>query len=110
MKTNRTFSWFRKIAFAEGVSFLILLFIAMPLKYLADIPIAVTVVGGIHGALFVAFMVMIYLVREGYQKDLRWSIKAFLASIIPFGTFIMDREWKSESEGQKQKEKEKEKE
>ena len=49
-----TFSWFRKIAFAEGVSFLVLLFIAMPLKYLADFPMMVTIFGSVHGILFVA--------------------------------------------------------
>lgn len=55
MRSAKTFNWFRKIAFAEGVSFLVLLLIAMPLKYFADMPIAVTIVGGLHGLLFVAF-------------------------------------------------------
>ena len=50
---NKIFSWFRKIAIAEGVSFIILLFIAMPLKYFASLPIAVTITGGIHGLLFI---------------------------------------------------------
>ncbi len=95
---KKTFSWFRKIAFAEGVSFLVLLFIAMPLKYFAGMPMAVTIVGGLHGALFVAFMVFIYLVRDKYNKSLGWGVKAFVASIIPFGTFYMDKEWKREEE------------
>ena len=51
---NKTYSWFRKIAMAEGVSFLVLLLIAMPLKYMADYPKAVTIVGGLHGVLFIA--------------------------------------------------------
>ena len=93
---KKTFSWFRKIAFAEGVSFLVLLLIAMPLKYFANLPMAVTVVGGLHGALFVAFIILAYLVKEEYKKNFGWMIKAFLASIIPFGTFVMDKEWKKE--------------
>ena len=93
---KKTFSWFRKVAFAEGVSFLVLLLIAMPLKYFANLPMAVTVVGGLHGILFVGFMVLAYLVKEEYKKNIGWMAKAFLASIIPFGTFVMDKEWKKE--------------
>ena len=93
---KKTFRWFRKIAFAEGVSFLVLLGIAMPLKYLADMPMAVTVCGGLHGLLFVTFMILAYLVKEETKKSWGWMGKAFLASIIPFGTFYMDKEWKKE--------------
>lgn len=93
---KKTFSWFRKIAFAEGVSFLVLLFIAMPLKYFASLPMAVTVVGGLHGVLFVGFIILTYLVKETCNKNISWMIKAFVASIIPFGTFYMDKEWKKE--------------
>ncbi len=93
---KKTFSWFRKVAFAEGVSFLVLLLIAMPLKYFANLPIAVTVVGGLHGVLFVGFIILAYLVKEEYQKNISWMVKAFLASVIPFGTFVMDKEWKKE--------------
>ena len=93
-----SYKWFRKIAFAEGVSFLILLFVAMPLKYFAGIPMAVTIVGGLHGILFVAFIIMAYQIKETYKRDLKWVAKAFLASILPFGTFVMDREWRREEE------------
>jgi integral membrane protein len=94
--SKKTYHWFRKIAMIEGISYLVLLFIAMPLKYLADMPMAVTIVGGIHGALFVALMIYIYLVHDQYGNNLKWMIKAFIASIIPFGTFIWDKEWKKE--------------
>ena len=95
---KKIFPWFRKIAFAEGVSFFVLLFIAMPLKYFGNMPKAVTIVGSLHGALFVAFIVLAYMVKEQYNKPLSWGVKAFLASIIPFGTFYMDKEWKKEDE------------
>ncbi|MEO7394594.1 MAG: DUF3817 domain-containing protein [Chitinophagaceae bacterium] len=93
---RKTFSWFRKVAFAEGVSFLVLLFIAMPLKYFADIPLPVTIIGGLHGALFVSFIILAYLVKEETKKSFGWLLKSFIASIIPFGTFVMDKEWRKE--------------
>jgi integral membrane protein len=97
MKSTKTFNWFRKIAFAEGVSFLVLLMIAMPLKYIAELPIAVTLVGGLHGILFVAFVVMAWEVKNEYKKDGGWLAKSFIASILPFGTFVMDhKQWKKE--------------
>ncbi len=98
MKLNKTYSWFRKIALAEGVSFLVLLFIAMPLKYLAELPIAVTIVGGLHGLLFVGFAAMAWEVKKEYRRDARWVLKAALASLLPFGTFVMDKEWKKEEQ------------
>jgi integral membrane protein len=93
MRTTSIFQWFRKIAIAEGISFLVLLFIAMPLKYFANSPMAVTIVGGLHGVLFVAFIVLTWMVR----KSLVWFIKAFIASLLPFGTLIMDKQWKKEN-------------
>jgi integral membrane protein len=88
---------FRKIALIEGISFLVLLLIAMPLKYFADMPMAVTVVGGIHGALFVGYLILAWLVKVDYNKPFVWLIKAFIVSIIPFGTFVADKEWKREA-------------
>lgn len=93
---KKSFHWFRKVAIAEGVSFLILLFIAMPLKYLAHWPLAVTIFGGLHGILFIAFLALANEVRTDFKKDFAWMAKAFLASILPFGTFYMDKQWKKE--------------
>lgn len=93
---NHPFPLFRKTAFAEGVSFLVLLFIAMPLKYFAHLPMAVTIVGGLHGILFVAFIVLAREVKSAYKKDFNWLVRAGLASVIPFGTFYMDKQWKKE--------------
>jgi integral membrane protein len=90
------FSLFRKIAFAEGISFLVLLFIAMPLKYLAHIDKAVKIVGSLHGFLFVAFVLLAAIVLLKYKKSIWWFAKAIIASFIPFGTFYMDKEWKGE--------------
>ncbi len=81
---------FRIIAFLEGMSFLILLFIAMPLKYFAGMPWAVKQVGMAHGVLFIMYLIALAHVVFA----LRWSfIKAAiaaLASLVPFGTFVLD--------------------
>lgn len=90
------YSWFRKIAFIEGCSFLVLLFIAMPLKYLAGIPLATKIVGGIHGFLFCIFLLLAFMVMDKYGKSIKWMFKAFISAVIPFGTFYIDREWKKE--------------
>ena len=95
---SATFSWFRKIALAEGVSFLVLLFIAMPLKYFAGLPMMVTIVGSLHGILVVAFFILLWETKKEYQKSWGWVFKSTLASFLPFGTFVMDRQWKKEQE------------
>ena len=101
MSKGTTFNTFRKIAKLEGISYLVLLLIAMPLKYIGDMPIATTIAGSIHGLLFISFIVWMYLVYDQYGTTLQWMFKAFLASIVPFGTFIMDREWKKEMKNEK---------
>ena len=98
---SKTFNWFRKIAIAEGVSFLVLLGIAMPLKYFAAIPIAVTIVGSLHGILFIAFMVLTWEIKDEsviirWKKNFTWLVLCFLAAILPFGTFVLDKQLKKQ--------------
>ena len=96
--TNSIFSWFRKVAFAEGISFLVLLLVAMPMKYFMAMPIMVTIVGSAHGLLFVAFFILLREVKSTYNKTWNWAFKAAIASFLPFGTIVMDRQWKKEQE------------
>ncbi len=84
---------FRFVALLEGLSFLILLFIAMPLKYMAGIPQAVQMVGMVHGLLFVAYILLLMIVRDDQKWSISLSIRSFLASIVPFGTFYADKHW-----------------
>ncbi|GEN35705.1 DUF3817 domain-containing protein [Aneurinibacillus danicus] len=80
----------RAIGLVEGISLLLLLGIAMPLKYMADIPEVVSVVGLIHGVLFVLYLFAVAHVTFA----LRWSFDrvmgAVVASVIPFGNFVLD--------------------
>jgi integral membrane protein len=82
---------FRVVSLAEGVSYLVLLAIAMPLKYLAGDPRAVQVVGALHGALFVAFLAT--LAQAAHAEGWRPSrvYRAFVASMVPFGAFLLER-------------------
>lgn len=86
----------RVVGLVEGVSFLLLLFIAMPLKYGAGRPEMVQLVGAAHGGLWVLF-----LAAAGQVAILRrWSVgrmlTAFAASVLPFGTFAFDRSLRRE--------------
>ncbi len=96
MASTRTFTLFRRIALLEGASFLILLLIAMPLKYAAGLPAAVRIVGGLHGFLFVSFVALAFAVKSEFNRSWGWGLKAFASSIIPFGTFYMEKEWKQQ--------------
>lgn len=87
---------FRMVGLAEGISFLVLLLVAMPLKYIFDIPQAVKVFGWAHGALFVAFIYFAFEVMSSLKKNFVWLLKAFAAAFIPLGTFIFDRQLKKE--------------
>ncbi len=84
------FRRFRAIALTEGVSFLVLLGIAMPLKYLADLPQAVLVVGWIHGVLFILYMVALAGVARREAWPLGRVALAGIASVIPAGPFLID--------------------
>jgi integral membrane protein len=80
----------RIIGFAEGLSFLILLGIAMPLKYFFGLPETVRVVGMAHGLLFVLYVLLVIQVKIEYNWSFRKMVLALLASVVPFGTFWAD--------------------
>ncbi len=86
-----TLGRFRLLALVEGVSFLVILFVTMPLKYGFQTPEPNQFFGMLHGVLFIAYVFM--AIRVTVTED--WSLKklglALLASIIPFGTFWADK-------------------
>ncbi|WP_266366849.1 DUF3817 domain-containing protein [Tellurirhabdus rosea] len=89
-------SRFRLVAVLEGISFLILLFIAMPLKYAAGMPEAVKVVGWAHGALFVAYLFTLIDVWHDRSWSFGRVVLAFVLSLIPFGAFYLDKKLRAE--------------
>ena len=84
---------FRLISFLEGVSYLLLLFIAVPIKYFHGDESYVKMLGMPHGILFIGYILLAILI----QKQMKWNLKTMgivtLASVIPFGTFYVDKKY-----------------
>lgn len=87
----RRFKW---ISLIEGVSFLVLLFIAMPLKYIYGMPQAVTAVGWAHGLLFILYIYTVFPTANKLKWEFGRTLFALIASVLPFGPFIFDRNLK----------------
>ncbi|MFC6053053.1 hypothetical protein A6M14_11685 [Acinetobacter sp. Ac_877] len=85
----------RFVGVLEGISFLLLLFIAMPVKYMLDNPILVKYVGMGHGVLFVLFLAVLFVVCEKQKWSIKMFILGLIASILPFGPFVFDRKLKT---------------
>ena len=75
----------------EGYSYLLLFFVAMPLKYFVQMPQYVKIVGMIHGVLVLVFLVLLILMHVQVKLSLKNCLFAFLLSLIPFGTFFLKR-------------------
>jgi integral membrane protein len=88
LRWAKRFKW---ICLLEGLSFLILLGIAMPLKYVFDFPLAVTYVGWVHGLLFIIYIYAVFPTARSLKWEFGRTFFALFASILPFGPFIFDR-------------------
>ena len=88
---------FRLIAILEGISYLLILGLSMPLKYSADIPEPNKYIGYAHGFLFIAYVLLAIL----FWFEKKWSIKRLLillvASLLPFATFYVDKKYLKEA-------------
>ena len=84
---------FRLVALLEGVSYILLLFVATPIKHIMGDPQYVKLLGMPHGLLFVAYIALAFLIKP----EFKWTLKEFgivlVAAIIPFGTFYIDRKY-----------------
>lgn len=84
---------FRIVSFLEGISYLLLLFIAVPIKYFQGDASYVKILGMPHGVLFMSYVVLAIVIK----KQMQWNLKnlgiVVLASIIPFGTFYVDKKY-----------------
>jgi len=94
--SDKPLNRFRRVAIWEGISFLLLLGIAMPIKYGLGNPWPVKVVGWGHGILFTAYIIFLFQVATEYSWSFRKSFLAFLASLVPFGPFLFDRHLEKE--------------
>ena len=75
----------------EGISYLLLLGVAMPMKYFFGFPMAVKIVGMAHGVLFIAYCLLLALQMKANKWNLLFGIYLFVATLVPFGTFVTDR-------------------
>jgi integral membrane protein len=84
---------FRIISFLEGVSYLLLLFVAVPIKYFQGDASYVKILGMPHGILFMLYIVFAIVL----QKQMKWNLKTLgivmIASVLPFGTFYVDKKY-----------------
>ena len=84
---------FRLISILEGLSYILLLFIAVPIKYFGENEIFVKTLGMPHGILFIGYIILAIMIKY----ELEWKSKTFLivlaASVIPFGTFYIDKKY-----------------
>ena len=87
---------YRKIAIIEGISYLILLFIAMPIKYIFDIAEPVKYFGWIHGVLFLIYMVILIMAAFKYRWSIIRVVIYVIGSVLPFVPFILDKKLKKE--------------
>jgi integral membrane protein len=82
---------FKKLAIAEGISFLIILGITMPLKYLMNFGMPNKIIGMIHGGLFIYYVIAVFFVKNQFKWNAKDTFIALIASIIPFGTFYVEK-------------------
>ena len=91
MKTNRVFLllliWF---GIVEGFSTLGLFFVAMPMKYMYDQPMAVTIAGLIHGFLFLGLVTLFLIGKTQVPLSTKMVVGGIVGAILPFGPFVVD--------------------
>lgn len=86
---------FRLVSAIEGLSYLILVFIAMPIKYLGDNPIYVKIFGMAHGVLFILFMVVFFQAKIKDNWNNKLALEIFVLSLIPFGAILIEKKIKA---------------
>ncbi len=86
---------FRIVSLVEGLSYLILLFIAMPIKYLGENPYPVKIIGMTHGILFIIFTVALFVTISKYKWKKEFGFKLFAYSLFPFGAIVIEKRIKN---------------
>ncbi|RFU37072.1 DUF3817 domain-containing protein [Actinomadura logoneensis] len=83
----------RIVSVAEAVSFLVLLLVAMPVKYAGGEPVVVQIMGPIHGVLFIAYVILVLAGRGAVGWDNKRTLLALIASVLPVAPFFVERNW-----------------
>lgn len=90
---------FRWVAYLEGISFLVLLAVAMPLKYMYGMPMAVKIMGMAHGIFFLAYVGMVAWLASEHSWPMRKSLWGLAAGVLPFGSFVFEGGLRRENRG-----------
>jgi integral membrane protein len=94
---------FRKVALAEGISYILLLGVAMPLRHFYNLPLAVKYMGWAHGVLFILYGACLIMAWQERKWAFGKVFMIFLASLFPFAPFFVDKKLKLEEEQHKGK-------
>lgn len=81
----------RLISVLEAITYLVLLFIAVPVKYGADKPVLVQIMGPVHGTFFILYVIQTLDVRSKLKWDGAMTMKVLVAAVIPFAPFVVER-------------------
>lgn len=84
---------FKIVSLLEGVSYILLLFVGVPLKYIGDNDVLVKLLGMPHGILFVAYVILALAIRSLLDWDLKTTFIVLIASVLPFGTFYINKKY-----------------
>jgi integral membrane protein len=94
LKDSKYLGFLRSFSIVEGISTLLLFFVAMPLKYAFDMPLAVTIFGSLHGLLFMALVGLYFVALDRVPLPMSTMILGIIGAVIPFGPFFVDRRLK----------------
>ena len=86
----------RKLSWLEGLSLLVLVLVAMPLKYLGDMPIYVRITGSVHGFFFASYCIYLGMTAKRLQWSVDKALVYFVSALIPFGMVMVDKRLKAE--------------
>jgi len=86
-------NWFKWVSYTEAISTLVLFGIAVPMKWIWDMPNAVRIPGLIHGILFIAYCILLVVISYREKWTLKLIIFGFIASLIPFGPFVFHKNY-----------------
>jgi len=84
---------FKITSFLEGISYILLLFVGVPLKYFGDNPAVVKSLGMPHGILFLAYVVLALVIQKEMKWDTKTTFAVLVASLLPFGTFYINKKY-----------------
>jgi integral membrane protein len=98
MRIDTELGRLRIVSLLEGVSYLLLLGIAVPLKYVAGAPLAVQVLGRVHGLLFVLFVLALAQVAVAVPWTWRRVVNAIVLAVLPFGAFVFEARLRAEED------------